>query len=169
LARLTQAYKKQGKYPELIATCLTLLTVRPGDAQTWCNLADAYAARCKYSDAIDSYEKSIALKPNYVVAWNNLGNVHHLQGHYEKAVEAYQKAISINSGDATPWVWLCLAYAEMGKPKEARAAVEKVEKRLPLVASMLNEELAERFSTAAANLTSKHFTPHEADSRISVN
>jgi len=131
----------------LISTCTQLLAARPGDAQTWCNLADAYAARCNYGDAVDAYEKAIALKPNFVVAWNNLGNVHHLQGRYEKAVQAYQKAIAINSGDATPWVWLCLAYAEMGKPTEAHDAVRKVEKRLPLVASMLNEELAEKFST----------------------
>jgi len=38
----------------------------------------------------------------------------------------------------------------MGKPKEAHEAVEKVEKRLPLVASMLHEELAEKFATVAA-------------------
>jgi tetratricopeptide (TPR) repeat protein len=134
----------------LIATCFVLLTSRPGDAQTWCNLADAYAARCKYDDAVNAYEKAIALKPNFVVAWNNLGNVYHLQAQYDRAVQAYQKAISINSGDATPWVWLCLAYAEMGKPREAHEAVAKVEKRLPLVASMLSEELAEKFSTVAA-------------------
>ena len=35
----------------------------------------------------------------------------------------------------------------MGKAKEAHEAVQKVEKRLPLVASMLDEELAEKFST----------------------
>ena len=75
--------------------------------------------------------------------------MHHLQAQFDKAIEAYQKAISINSGDATPWVWLCLAYAEMGKRKEAYDAVKKVEKCLPLVASMLTEELAEKFSTVA--------------------
>jgi tetratricopeptide (TPR) repeat protein len=75
--------------------------------------------------------------------------VHHLQAQYDEAIQAYQKAISINASDATPWVWLCLAYAEMGKPKEAYEAVKKVEKCLPLVASMLTEELAEKFSTAA--------------------
>ena len=85
------------------------------------------------------------------MAWNNLGNVHHLQAQYDKAVQAYQKAISINSADATPWVWLCLAYAEMGKQKEAREAVQKVEKRLPLVASMLTEELTEKFSAVAVH------------------
>ena len=110
----------------------------------------SYAARCKYDDAIAAYEKAIALKPNFVGAWNNLGNVHHLQAQYDKAVQAYQKAISLNPTDATPWVWLCLAYAEMGKPKEAREAVLKVEKHLPLVASMLSEELAEKFSIVAA-------------------
>jgi len=34
---------------------------------------------------------------------------------------------------------------EMGKPTEAYEAIKKVEKCLPLVASMLTEELAEKF------------------------
>jgi len=75
----------------LISVCFQLLTAKPDDAQTWCNLADAYAARCKYDDAIASYEKAIALKPNYVVAWNNLGNVHHLQGQYDRQSKRTRK------------------------------------------------------------------------------
>ena len=82
--------------------------------------------------------------PIYLVAWNNLGNVHHLQGRYEEAVTAYEKAIALNKDDAAPWVWLCLAYVEMGERRKAEDAVKKVEKRLPLVASMLAEELSQR-------------------------
>jgi tetratricopeptide (TPR) repeat protein len=140
-ARLATFYKKHAKYADLIAVCQEIIQLRPDDAQAWCNLGDSHAARNRFDEAVAAYEEALKRKPNYVVAWNNLGNVHHLQGRYEEAVRAYEKAIALNRDDATPWVWLCMAYVEMGEHKKAEEAVLKVQKRLPLVANMLNEEL----------------------------
>ncbi|MGD0650878.1 MAG: hypothetical protein ABSA97_07035 [Verrucomicrobiia bacterium] len=64
-------------------------------------------------------------------------------------MRAYEKAILLNRDDATPWVWPCLAYVEMGERQKAQEAVRKVEKRLPLVASMLAEELSQKSAILA--------------------
>ncbi len=113
----------------------------PDDAQAWANLGDAYAALRQYNRSVSAYEKAVGLKPTLLHAWNSLGNVLHTQGKHDKAIAAYREATELDPQDASPWVWLCLAYIEQGKPELAHEAVREVQKHLPIVARMLDEEV----------------------------
>jgi superkiller protein 3 len=139
-SRLMRQLKSEAKHADLVSACLQALRLRP-DAQTWLNLADAYAAQCKFEEAIAAYQKAIDLKPNFLVALNGLGCVLHTVGRFEEAVGIYLKAADLNKGDVTPWVWLALAYIQLGQNQRAQDAIAKVRKPLPMVAEMLSTEL----------------------------
>jgi superkiller protein 3 len=139
-SRLMRQLKSEAKHADLISACLHAIRLKP-DAQTWLNLADAYAAQCKFDEAISAYEKALELKPNFLVALNGLGCVLHTVGRYEEAVGIYLKAAELNKGDATPWVWLALAYMQLGQRQRAQDAILKVKNPLPMVAEMLNAEM----------------------------
>jgi tetratricopeptide (TPR) repeat protein len=139
-SRLMRELKSEAKHADLVSACLQAIKLKP-DAQTWLNLADAYAAQSKFDEAISAYEKALVLKPNFLVALNGLGCVLHTLGRYEEAVGIYLKAAELNKGDATPWVWLALAYMQLGQRQRAQDAILKVKKPLPMVAEMLNAEL----------------------------
>lgn len=138
---LMRELKHDAKNADLVSACLQAIKLKP-DAQTWLNLADAYAAQSKFDEAITSYEKALELKPDYLVAMNGLGCVYHTQGRYEDAILLYQRATRVRKDDATPWVWLALAYMQIGELQKARDAISKVKTALPLVATMLLEELS---------------------------
>ena len=140
--RLARTHKSQGRQPQVLNACLHLLQLNPGDAQTWCNLADAYAAKRKHTEAIAAYQKSLSLKPNSIKALNSLGNVYQQQGRHLEAVGMFEKAVKLNPDDATPWVWLCMAYTELGEIKKATEAIARVNRKMPLMGAMLREELA---------------------------
>ena len=139
-SRLMRELKSEAKHADLVSACLQAIRLKP-DAQTWLNLADAYAAQSKFDEAITAYEKALELKPNFLVALNGLGCVLHTLGRYEEAVGIYLKATRLNQGDATPWVWLALAYLQLGQHQKTQDAIAKVKKSLPMVAEMLNGEL----------------------------
>jgi superkiller protein 3 len=153
-SRLMRQLKSEAKHADLVSACLQALRLKP-DAQTWLNLADAYAAQCKFDEAISAYEKALELKPNFLVALNGLGCVLHTVGRFEEAVGIYLKATNLNKGDATPWVWLALAYIQLGQNQRAQEAIAKVRKPLPMVAEMLNNELdslpSDRVSSEVTN------------------
>ncbi len=139
-SRLMRELKTGAKHADLVSACLHAIRLKP-DAQTWLNLADAYAAQSKFDEAISAYEKAIQLKPNFLVALNGLGCVLHTVGRYEEAVGIYLKATKLNQDDATPWVWLALAYMQLSQRQRAEDAIVKVKKALPMVAEMLTAEL----------------------------
>ncbi len=139
-SRLMRELKTGAKHADLVSACLHAIRLKP-DAQTWLNLADAYAAQSKFDEAISAYEKAIQLKPNFLVALNGLGCVLHTVGRYEEAVGIYLKSTKLNQDDATPWVWLALAYMQLGQRQRAEDAIVKVKNALPMVAEMLTAEL----------------------------
>jgi tetratricopeptide (TPR) repeat protein len=151
--------KTEAKHADLVSACLQAIRLKP-DAQTWLNLADGYAAQFKFDEAISAYEKALTLKPNFLVALNGLGCVLHTQGRYEEAIGIYLKATRLNTVDATPWVWLTLAYIQLGQRPKAQDALARVKKTLPLVAEMLTAELESIPNTGS---------PEMANARLTVN
>jgi superkiller protein 3 len=139
-SRLMRELKHEAKHADLVSACLHAIKVKP-DAQTWVNLAEAYAAQCHFDEAITAYEKALDLKPDFLVALNGLGCLYHTKGFLDDAILYYQRATRLRKDDATPWVWLALAYLQKGEAEKAREAIAKVKSTLPLVATMLTEEL----------------------------
>jgi superkiller protein 3 len=158
-SRLMRGLKTEAKHADLVSACLQAIRLRP-DAQTWLNLAEAYAAQSKFDEAITAYEKALELKPNFLVALNGLGCSLHTVGRYEEAVGLFLKATRLNQNDATPFAWLALAYIQLGQRQKAQEAVDKVKKLLPMVAEMLETELASMPSDANGT--------HMANARITI-
>ncbi|MCG3147357.1 MAG: Photosystem I assembly protein Ycf3 [Verrucomicrobiae bacterium] len=156
-SRLMRELKHEAKHADLVSACLHAIKLKP-DAQTWVNLAEAYAAQSKLDEAITAYQKALELKPDFLVALNGLGCIYHTKGFMDEAILYYQRAIKLRKDDATPWVWMALAHMQKGELQKARDAIGKVKATLPLVATMLSEEL----STLPEN-------PQEADNRVAVN
>lgn len=93
----------------------------------------------------DSVDRALELDPNNDLAWHVLGRWHRTlsdvnlvkrrvaaiiygklpQTTSEEAVKCFEKAIEINPGRLMHYVELGRAYAQMGKPEEARRLIEK--------------------------------------------
>jgi len=140
-SRLVRELKHEAKHADLVSACLHAIKLKP-DAQTWVNLAEAYSAQSKLDEAITAYQKALDLKPDFLVALNGLGCIYHTKGFVEEAILYYQRATKLRKDDATPWVWLALAHMQQGELQKARDAISKVKSTLPLVATMLTEELS---------------------------
>ncbi|MEI6083571.1 MAG: tetratricopeptide repeat protein [Verrucomicrobiota bacterium] len=140
-SRLMRELKHEAKHADLVSACIHAIKLKP-DAQTWVNLAEAYAAQSKLDEAITAYQKALELRPDFLVALNGLGCIYHTQGFLNEAISYYQRATKIRNDDATPWVWLALAHMQLGELQKARDAIGKVKASLPLVATMLSEELS---------------------------
>jgi cytochrome c-type biogenesis protein CcmH/NrfG len=142
--RLARAYKVQNRQLQLAAACHQILRIKPDDIQTWVNLGDACASSSQYTEAISAYQKALQLRPSFVKALYGLGNVYQQQNRPRDAADMYEKAVKLNPDDSTPWVWLCMAYTELGEFTKAEELIHKVEKKVPLMAQLLKDELAQK-------------------------
>ena len=98
-----------------------------------CGLAAARLAQGEWARALSGYRRAIRLAQEPIdqrLAWRGLGYTQRLMGKPELALEALQKATSItpeNVASGQSWVYVDIAacYAQLGRPKEAWAALER--------------------------------------------
>ncbi len=65
-------YYQWGKFAECIQAAQTALTLRPGYAEAWNNIAAAYNSMSQWDEGIHAAEEAIRLKPDFQLALNNL-------------------------------------------------------------------------------------------------
>lgn len=82
----------------------------------------------QYEDAIKKLEQVVAKEPRNVDAMNYLAYSHRELGRYDIALGWYQKALALNANHRGANEYLGQLYLKMGKTKEARAQLAKLQK-----------------------------------------
>ena len=95
------------------------------DAHAWLRNCLTFADRPQ--EAIPLYRKAMRLNP-FPPVWYyiNLGNSYHMLGRYEDAIAQYRKSLALSPNSLSSYRPLCVAYMDMGKEDEARAAAAEV-------------------------------------------
>jgi serine/threonine protein kinase/tetratricopeptide (TPR) repeat protein len=71
--------------------------------------------------------KAVEGAPQHGTYWNTLGAAHYRAGDAKAAAAALEKSVQLRQGgDCFDWLFLALAYAQLGDPDKARAWYEKV-------------------------------------------
>ncbi|MDB4018028.1 tetratricopeptide repeat protein, partial [Amylibacter sp.] len=101
------------------------LTIKPNNADVYCNMGIAFQKQSKLEEAIEAYNKALSIKPDYAEAYNNMGIAFKSQGMLEEAIEAYNKALSIKPDYADAYYNMGNAFKGQCKPEEAIEAYNK--------------------------------------------
>ncbi|GMO29483.1 MAG: tetratricopeptide repeat protein [Termitinemataceae bacterium] len=88
---------------------------------------DAYleARAAKISQAIRDAEHSLELRPGFLPAQNLLANLRYRANEFEEASLLSDKIINAQPKEVSPWFLKGMAQARLGRPNEARQALER--------------------------------------------
>lgn len=118
-SNLGEAYRRQRRDAEAIASYQRALALNPDFAGAYYNLGNALKAQKRLGEAIDAYRQAIARKPDYADAHNNLGNALKDQGDIAEAVASYRRAIEHRPDSAESHNNLGNALKDLGRVNEA--------------------------------------------------
>jgi tetratricopeptide (TPR) repeat protein len=104
---LGNAYYKEGKFDEAIASYKQGLVIRPHYHRGLSNLGEAYAKKRMFEEAITQHKKALASKPNYAEGHAKLGATYLEKGMYDEAIPELKKALAIKS-------YYAVAHANLG-------------------------------------------------------
>ena len=107
----------------------TAIALNPNDADGYVFLAEALSYAGRPDEAIDLIGKAQRLNPA-VPRWYTweLGTAFYVARRYEDAVAALRKGRPLV---AMAYRWLAVAYAQLGREQEAKAAAEEYLRRTP--------------------------------------
>ena len=126
---LGQVCLSKGLHDEALEALETAITLNPNDADGYVFLAETLSYAGRPDEAIDLVEKAQRLNPAYPrwYAWN-LGTAFYVARRYDDAVTALRRGSPLV---AMAYRWLAVAYAQLGREQEAKAAAEEYLRRTP--------------------------------------
>jgi len=123
-------WKKQ--HDRAMAAAERSLALDPNDADSHLTLAGVLNFAGRPEEAIGVMAQAMRLNPAYPVQYLvRLGTAYHLTGRYEEAITAAQRALARNPNVFGAHELLALSASELGREKEARAAVAELLKLAP--------------------------------------
>jgi adenylate cyclase len=126
---LGQVCISKGLHEEALEALETAIALNPNDADGYVFLAEALSYAGRPDQAIDLIGKAQRLNPA-VPRWYTweLGTAFYVARRYEDAVAALRKGRPLV---AMAYRWLAVAYAQLGREQEAKAAAEEYLRRTP--------------------------------------
>jgi adenylate cyclase len=126
---LGQVCISKGLHEEALEALETAIALNPNDADGYVFLAEALSYAGRPDEAIDLIGKAQRLNPA-VPRWYTweLGTAFYVARRYEDAVAALRKGRPLV---AMAYRWLAVAYAQLGREQEAKAAAEEYLRRTP--------------------------------------
>jgi adenylate cyclase len=126
---LGQVCISKGLHEEALEALETAIALNPNDADGYVFLAEALSYAGRPDEAIDLIGKAQRLNPG-VPRWYTweLGTAFYVARRYEDAVAALRKGRPLV---AMAYRWLAVAYAQLGREQEAKAAAEEYLRRTP--------------------------------------
>ncbi len=88
-------------------------------------MADILARAGQWEQAQAVYERALELAPDYPIARRGLGQVLLARGDPAGALDQLERAVRLRDGDRSTYAALAQAYAQLGRPHEARAAADR--------------------------------------------
>ena len=100
------------------------VALAPNHPHTHFVLGQAHYVLDEFVGARSAWETVTALDPKDWAAWQSLGDVAFQQQHYSASLRYYERSLRLHS-DPVSWHGAAGAYWELGKPQEARQALEQ--------------------------------------------
>jgi predicted O-linked N-acetylglucosamine transferase (SPINDLY family) len=122
---LGNAFKRQGKLSEAIASYQTALQIKPDFEEAQNNMGNAYSELGDHNNAVSCYQSALQINPDNADAHNNLANVRKEQGKLEEAITNYQKAIELKADNAQAHNNMGIALKELGRLDGALRCFQK--------------------------------------------
>jgi tetratricopeptide (TPR) repeat protein len=89
-------------------------------------LGICFSSMTKYPEAIDWFQKAVALAPDSAAGRFALGNALFHKGDFAPAIAELKATLQIDPGMRQAYLLLVRAYSNLGRPAEAKAALQKV-------------------------------------------
>lgn len=127
LALITELDWLQGHFEQAVADGKRAVAINPNYAFGYQALADAFSNDAKPEMAFHAVEKATCLDPaGYNFYSYQLGNSLVQRGHYDEAIPILQQHLAASPNSLVGLVSLVIAYTELGRDREARAAAAEI-------------------------------------------
>lgn len=100
--------------------------------EAFSNLGIVWYLRADYEKAAELHRKAVTEQPRSAASWSNLADALYFSGDHSGSVDAYEKsrrlaeeALKVNPHDALSLCTVAWSEAKLGRPKEARRAIER--------------------------------------------
>ncbi len=121
--------RKAGLLEPAIAVLRRATVATPNFAKAWSELGLTALRAGDHSQARLVLKRAVELEPDSIQAWNGLGSASYAAGDLEAAENAFRKTMDLEPGHATASVSLGTVLRFSGRPDEAVACFERVQKR----------------------------------------
>ena len=119
-------YSINRQYEKAIEEAEKAVTLSPNSAEIRRHMALIYNYVGRREEAITAAKQAIRLNPHPPPYYFQiLGEALLMAGQYEEAIEAYKKGLHVDPKHASSMWGLAMAYALLGREKEAKAIVEE--------------------------------------------
>ncbi|MBI5688780.1 MAG: tetratricopeptide repeat protein [Verrucomicrobia bacterium] len=135
---LGDAYVKQGRLDEAIATFTHVTRIRPTEVDAYNDLGGALLLAGRPAEARPMLERAVALAPHRAEMHNNLGNALRGLGRKDDAVRSFRRALELDSEYAEAHGNLGAELAELGRAAEGMVHFEAALRLAPASASANN-------------------------------
>jgi len=128
--------------------------VRPGHAETLCNLGRALETLGRLAEAVDSHQAAITERPDFARAHVELGNVLQVKGENALSEVAYRQALDVEPSFVAAFAGLADLYEKTSRLDEADRAASEVIDREPdnVLANVVAAKCARRRGRPEAGL-----------------
>jgi tetratricopeptide (TPR) repeat protein len=104
--------KGDGGHDKAIADWTDAISLKPDDAEAYCNRGKAYGEKGDYGKAIADYAEAIRLRPDFAKAYYNRGVCYGEKGDHDKAIADYNEAIRLTPDFAEAYYNRGVCYGE---------------------------------------------------------
>jgi len=129
---LAAARLATGQLPEARLAAEEAATKGPEDPRAWIQLAACANAGKDFATAAVAAEKATQLAPSDSRAWLNLATAKTGSDQFAQAVPFAERATQLEPQNRAGWNLLAALYAELKRPDEAAAALEKAKATAPV-------------------------------------
>jgi tetratricopeptide (TPR) repeat protein len=124
---LAELKRSQSKFDEAITYYMQAERNGPPNYDVAYGLGACYTYKQEYSQAIEWLKKAVALAPDAVAGRFALGNALFQDGQFMAAVPELKEALQREPRMKQAYFLLGRAYSKLGRPEEARAAIQKLD------------------------------------------
>ncbi|PYT80867.1 MAG: hypothetical protein DMG40_11450 [Acidobacteria bacterium] len=124
---LAELKRSQSKFDEAITYYLQAEKNGPPNYDVAYGLGACYTYKQEYSQAIEWLKKAVALAPDAVAGRFALGNALFQDGQFTAAIPELKDALRREPRMKQAYFLLGRAYSKLGKPEEARVAIQKLD------------------------------------------